>query len=247
MLYHEIHGQGPELVLIGGFTCDHTHWATILPILSAHFKVLIFDNWGSGQSPQEDRPYSLEQMADDTLELVKSVGFTKPHFLGHSMGGAIVQEIGAREPDMGKLVICNSFYKIRRGIHIIFEGILKRKERGDDERELFEAVVPWLFADGFLEKVSLDQMFTPSSQTFVGFKRQLEVLCSIDTRPLLSKIKDPSLIIGAKEDFATLPSESEYLAEHISNAQLALLDGVGHSAPVENPEGFCQPILDFLA
>lgn len=246
MLYHEIHGEGPELVAIAGFSCDHTNWVSILPILSSHFKVLIFDNWGSGQSPQEDKPYSIEKMADDVLNLIQSVGFTKPHFLGHSMGGAIVQEIGRRQLGLGKLIITCSLFKIRKAAEMIFEAIAKRKMRGDDEKELFESIIPWVFHDPFLEKVSIDQMFKPTTQTLIGFRRQMQALRAFDSRPFLKDIIDPTLVIGAKNDILTLPSESEYIAQNIPNAKLCLLENVGHRALDENPEGFTKPILDFL-
>ncbi|MCH9614455.1 MAG: putative non-heme bromoperoxidase BpoC [Chlamydiia bacterium] len=246
MIYHEIHGDGPELVAIAGFGCDHTNWVSVLPILSENFKVLIFDNWGSGQSPQEDKPYSIEKMADDTLELAASVGFTKPHFLGHSMGGAIVQEIGRRRPDMGKLVITCSLFKIRKAAEMIFESVMKRKMRGDDEKELFESLVPWLFHDPFLEKVSIDQMFKPTTQTLIGFRRQMQALRAFDSRPFLGDITDPTLVIGAKNDILTPAYESVFIAENIPNAELVLLDNVGHRALDENPEEFMAPILNFL-
>src|SRR3990167_7122835 len=57
-LYYEQHGTGPDLILIGGLTSDHNIWRSTIRPLSPHFRILIFDNRGSGQSSTPDYPYT---------------------------------------------------------------------------------------------------------------------------------------------------------------------------------------------
>src|SRR5262249_11466961 len=58
------------------------------------------DNRGHGKSeaPKDRSTYTVLQMADDAEALIARVGFERYHLLGHSMGGAIVQEIALRRP-----------------------------------------------------------------------------------------------------------------------------------------------------
>ena len=49
-LYYEIHGQGQPLILIAGFSADHNAWCNVVDYLSQHYRVIIFDNRGAGQS-----------------------------------------------------------------------------------------------------------------------------------------------------------------------------------------------------
>lgn len=49
-LYYESHGQGEVLVLISGFSGDHTAWQDVIEHYSKHYQVIVFDNRGIGAS-----------------------------------------------------------------------------------------------------------------------------------------------------------------------------------------------------
>ncbi len=102
-LYYELHGQGDPLVLIAGFTCDHTFWEGILGKLAKQFQVLIFDNRGAGRSSCPDLPYTVDDMALDAIALIESLQLKKPHLLGHSLGGCVAQAIAYKKFEISKL------------------------------------------------------------------------------------------------------------------------------------------------
>lgn len=54
-IYYEIYGKGRPLVLISGYTCDHTFWNGMLDKLSQQFQVLVFDNRAIGKSKDEGK------------------------------------------------------------------------------------------------------------------------------------------------------------------------------------------------
>src|SRR5215470_8320991 len=104
-LYYETHGvDGDGLVLVHGYTGDVTDWRFQIAEFAPEYRVLLLDHRGHGRStaPAEDSAYSIEKMADDVERLAERVGFTRYHLVGHSMGGAVVQEIALRSP--GKLL-----------------------------------------------------------------------------------------------------------------------------------------------
>ena len=49
-LYYTETGAGEPLVLVMGFGGDHLSWGFQLSALSAHYRVVTFDNRGSGRS-----------------------------------------------------------------------------------------------------------------------------------------------------------------------------------------------------
>ena len=101
-LNFELHGEsGQPLVFVHGYTGDITDWRHQLPAFSPSFRTLIVDNRGHGQSeaPGDRSVYTVEHMAADIEALVDDLGFDRYHLLGHSMGGAIAQEIALKSPE----------------------------------------------------------------------------------------------------------------------------------------------------
>jgi len=101
-LYYELHGErGEPLVFVHGFTGDSTDWQNQTEEFAGDYRVLVFDNRGHGQSeaPEDRDAYTVDLMMDDTLELVAQIGFSRYHIVGHSMGGAIAQEIALHHPE----------------------------------------------------------------------------------------------------------------------------------------------------
>ena len=100
-LHYELHGDnGDPLVFVHGFTGDITDWQHQIPDFSRTHRLLVVDNRGHGRSaaPAYESGITIERMADDIEALAARVGFERYHLLGHSMGGAIVQEIALRSP-----------------------------------------------------------------------------------------------------------------------------------------------------
>ena len=57
-IYYELHGKGEPLVLISGFTEDHTAWDEVVETLAQSFCVLVFDNRGAGQTTSPKTPFT---------------------------------------------------------------------------------------------------------------------------------------------------------------------------------------------
>lgn len=68
-----------------------------------------------------------------------------------------------------------------------------------------------------------------------------------DYLPLLDSISHPALVIGADLDQALPLENSRLLAEGLPDADLCILHGAGHMVNLEQPEGFNQAIMEFLA
>lgn len=74
--------------------------------LATRFQVLIFDNRAIGQTKDNNTPFTLEIMAEDTMALVQQLGLENPVILGQSMGGAIAQIIAKNyATQINKLII----------------------------------------------------------------------------------------------------------------------------------------------
>jgi pimeloyl-ACP methyl ester carboxylesterase len=97
-LYYEIIGQGHPLVMIRGVGSNADHWYEQVPALSQKFQLLVFDNRGIARSSDPGGPFSIRDMAADTIALMAALGIKKSHVLGYSMGGMIAQEMALNDP-----------------------------------------------------------------------------------------------------------------------------------------------------
>ena len=105
-LYYQIRGQGKPVVIITGLGTDSSDFQLITELLAKCYKVLIFDNRGSGKSDKPNEPYSIGLMAEDTAGVMQAAGWQQASIVGVSLGDRIALELAAQHPSMvDKLVL----------------------------------------------------------------------------------------------------------------------------------------------
>ena len=252
-LYYEQHGQGPDLVLIGGLTSDHQIWRSALRTFSQHYRVLIFDNRGAGQSSSPDYPYTIEMMANDTLNLMDALHIKKAHILGHSMGGGIAMQLALLAPDrVDKLILVSSRPKISAVAAMLFGMREKLQKLNVPEELLAEYTMPILFGDRFLQNNMNIKGFAqwtvrnPHPQTPIGYKHQLHASSTRDIIDELPNITADTLIINGTEDVLVPITYADKLSQQFPNARLALIPDCAHMPHVEQPEAFEKAVMGFI-
>ena len=93
---YDLGGADIPMVMIHGAQGDQTMFAGLAATFRSRFKVLTFDQRGSGLSDKPDVPYSVSMLADDTAALMDYLGFADAHIIGVSMGGMVGQEFALR-------------------------------------------------------------------------------------------------------------------------------------------------------
>ncbi|MHB8685416.1 MAG: alpha/beta fold hydrolase [Dehalococcoidia bacterium] len=244
-LYYERHGDsGEPLVLVHGYTGDITDWRYQLPEFSRTHRLLVFDLRGHGRShASPDRAaYAILQMADDVEALAAHAGFARYHLLGHSMGGAIVQEIALRSPArLLSLTLEDTSYRFglaRDGA--IAQWIAQRHKMAEEQGMAavadFPSVLPpppHMPAERLAEtKQRLTRM---SVDAFIGAWQALDAWPGTEDR--LGAISAPTLIICGDLDLA-LVAPSKTLAAAIPGATIEIVPECGHSPQYERPDLF---------
>lgn len=247
--FYECRGKGTPLVLIAGYSCDHTFWDAIYDELTQHFQVLIFDNRGIGQTIDETSTISIDSMAQDTMKIVNALDLKHPIILGQSMGGTIAQTI-ARDygNDIQKLIILNSSTIINQRTQMVLSSLLKLYEEKAAFDTLIEASMPWFFSAHYLadpkniaayKEICMNNPYPPSPAIL---RRQLQALNNFNSHLWVNNIQMPTLVIASEDDIVCLPAESEQLASHIKRAKYLKIAG-GHSSPLENPHDLIEAIM----
>ena len=249
---HELGGAGTPMVMIHGAQGDQTMFAGLAATFRSRFKVLTFDQRGSGLSDKPDMPYSVAMLADDTAALMDHVGFADAHIIGVSMGGMIAQEFALRHAGkVRSLVLGCTTPGGPKSIRAtgLATNAYSTKEMSAEERG--RALAEAAFTKGYLarhpELISLmveQRRQRPIDP--VGFARRLEALQIFDTYDRLPQIKCPTLVITGKDDALVPWENSRLMADRIPGAQLIILEPAGHCFWLEQPEQSHQAIEHFL-
>lgn len=91
----ERRGSGSPLVLLHGIGHRWQAWEPVLDRLAREHDVIAIDLPGFGNSPSLPRPYSVEAALEATVDSLKSMGITRPHIAGNSLGGMLALELAS--------------------------------------------------------------------------------------------------------------------------------------------------------
>ena len=99
VLFYEVSGSGPDLVLLHPFPLNHHFWDEVVPRIKGH-RVITPDLRGHGQSELGNGPATMKKHAADLLRLCEAEGIDKAVFVGVSIGGYALFEFWRlyREP-----------------------------------------------------------------------------------------------------------------------------------------------------
>jgi len=254
------------LLLIVGLGSQMIHWDEdfIKVLIERGFYVIIFDNRDIGlstkfeelgepelmnaimavqQGKPVEAPYTLDDMADDAVGLLDTLGIEKSHICGASMGGMIAQTIAYRHPS--RVLSLTSIMSTT--------GNPDLPEMAPEVQQVFFAPVPperdaiiensikigkFTYGSGFIfDEVKFrdlagrvfDRCYYPA-----GIGRHLLAIWAQGSRKeKLSAIKVPTLVIHGREDLLFPVEGGIDTAEAILGSELIIIEGMGHSLPPE--------------
>jgi pimeloyl-ACP methyl ester carboxylesterase len=229
-----------------GATASAISWPPELldALTAAGHRVVRFDNRDIGLSTHIDYatdPYTLDDMADDTVGILDALGIEKAHFVGASMGGMISQLMALRYPDRVRSL----------ALLITTPGPDDRLSPTSDE--VIAIAVQPVTTDADLEQrgVEMWRVLTGSRFPFDEARyRELAVMDSArGTNPnsahaiavfstpsrieALGAVDVPTLVVQGTEDPIFPIDHGEALAKAIPGSTLVTWEGVGHEIPLQ--------------
>lgn len=91
-----------------------------------------------------------------------------------------------------------------------------------------------------------EALFSRSEPDMAALQSGLEILRDSDQRAALPEIEQPVLVIAGERDTLTPPQASRYIAECLSDARLAVIEGAAHAPFLSHPEKFMESLKSFL-
>ena len=265
----EDHGspQGEPLLLIMGLGMQLLGWHEdfVDSLVARGFRVIRFDNRDIGLSQSFDAagvpnlaldslrfalglrvksPYTLDDMAADSVAVLDALGIDKAHVCGASMGGMIAQRVAARYPERVKsltLMMTSSGARHLPGPSLKVRGAMISRPK--DQRlpsivehyvDLYGLIGSPAYPPG---KDYLRERFTRSikrSYRPAGTARQMVAIAADgDRTPLLRTLRPPTHVIHGAVDPLVPAAAGRELGARIPGATLDVIDGMGHDLPKE--------------
>ncbi len=267
-LEYEISGDpaAPPILLIMGLGMQLTSWPPALRdgLVAQGFRVIAFDNRDAGLSTRirvrrrpnlvlqiarawarlpVRAPYTLEDMAEDSVGLLDALGIRRAHVVGASMGGMIAQVVAARHPErtasLTSIMSSSGNRRVSQAHPAARRALLSRPgDPGDPESVIRHLIGVWgvIGSPAYpADPAELRQRIEHSVRRAyhpAGVAQQLlAILASGDRRRMLAKITAPTLVIHGAADPLVPVAAGRDTAQHIRGAELRVIDGMGHDFP----------------
>jgi pimeloyl-ACP methyl ester carboxylesterase len=230
--------------------------------LKTRYRIICIDRPGAGYSYiTNEKQYTLEEQIDIVKILLQQLNVEKPIIVGHSLGGALVLNFAALNPDYEAkyLLLAPLIYptwlmyfpllfllNIKWIRWLVFKMILFVQTVFFHQliRNAFRPNADLLQRD--YEEITKDQL-----SSWHQLKSEFNNLRTIKNtllrnRHLYKRIEKPVIIIAGKND-KIVPSErqSKRLAEENKNVQLKLFSKTGHMVNFALPEKIVEEIDAF--
>ncbi len=254
------------LLLVMGLGAQLVFWEEEFceSLANRGFHVIRFDNRDCGLSTKFDKadvpslkvlmsndhsneavalPYTMDDLADDSVGLLDALGIQSAHFVGASMGGMIVQTVGWRHRERVRSI--TSIMSTTgdpslpppspEALSVLFSPTVS----GKDEY-VKNALKSWEVVRGSGYVPDIDRIRKRSERSWdrcyapEGVQRQMAAILGQGSRKAqLSELSVPFLVIHGTDDPLLSQECGQDTADAVSGAEIILIEGMGHDMPRE--------------
>ncbi len=238
---YQCNGQGPELLLLHGWGCSLEIFNSLVPLLSAKYKVYAIDFPGFGASPEPAQIEGVEGYTAFLKEFIVALRIESPILVGHSFGCRVAIQYASENP-VSKMILMGaagvkpkrkaSYYIKVYTYKFIKKITLALMGRKKGYKFLQESL-------GFGGSAD----YRSSSETMRGV---LSKVVNEDLKHLMPKVQCSTLLIFGSTDTATPPSDGKIMEILIPDAGLVVVEGAGHYVFLDRADIVRAAFVSFL-
>jgi pimeloyl-ACP methyl ester carboxylesterase len=242
-LFYTVQDQSknrPSLLLLHGAGGTHLDWPGPLRRMPG-VSVYALDLPGHGRSEGPGRT-RIEEYAATVNNFINALQLRQKDLflLGHSMGGAITQMVALEAPDrLCGIILIGSGARLRVAGELLSLLAQKAPEAAATIANLYwSPEAPHTF-----RRRSAYLLQSADPEVLHGDF----VACDcFDLMDRLHEITLPALVISGSQDRLTPPKYGRYLADHLPDARLLIIEGGGHMMALEQPENVANAVSQFI-
>lgn len=273
-------GTGPVVVLIMGLGMQLVAWPLQLvdALVAAGYRVIRHDNRDIGLSQKFDDkgvpnllwesiklklgvtlrpPYSLNDMALDTVGVIDTLGIAQAHIVGASMGGMIAQRVALAAPQRVLSLTSIMSTSGAKGLPTPKPAIIRAlmaSPKGREREAIMKHYVELLRVIGspaypMEESQVRERIMAGLNRSYapMGTLRQMVAIAADTGRAKeLATITTPTLVLHGKADPLVPFACGQDTAQRIPGARLFAIDGMGHDLPPEVIDQMLPSMLEHL-
>lgn len=266
--YDRFGDAGDEaMLLISGLGVQRLRWADAFceRLAAKRFHVIRFDNGDAGESthfshaPVPDFaalaaalgaglvpsvPYTLHDMANDTVGLLDGLGISRAHVVGRSMGGMVAQLLAATHAPRVRSLVSIMSSTDHPGLPSTAPDVMAMlmrpapDPRADEAAYLAHGVAfaRRIAGTGFQFDEAAHRALLRAelvrTQGAGGMTRQIAAIAATGSlRPVLSRVVVPTLVVHGGDDALIPPGCGRDTSDHIEGAEFRLVEGMGDDVP----------------
>jgi len=221
--------KGKTVVFLhGGLSSSASLVRVLGPSLSKRFALAAFDRRGHGRTADTEQPFSLDDMADETIAFLELLG-RRVYLVGHSDGANVALLVALRRPDLLRRVVAV-------GANYHHDGLVPMEEFTPE-------------SDGFDEFAKQFAKHSPDGieHAAVVVEKFMHLVKTQPTMTVaqLATISVPVLVMAGDDDVARL-DHTVSLYESIPASQLCVVSGASHAVLKEHTNECVRVIQRFL-
>ena len=250
-LYFERHGAGFPVLFVSGLGGFGSFWQDQVAAFAKRFEVVTHDHRGIGQSDPSRLPYTVERLAADVVALMDALRIDRAHVVGHSTGGAIAQVLAIEHPHrLATVVLSATWTKADayfRRLYTLRKDLLQRL----GPSAYLQAATLFLYPSWWIARNN-ERLRQAEARELASFATaeivasRIDAILAFDRTEDLSRIKTPTLVVGAEDDIVTPAYFSEELARLIPGAEVKIFPRGGHFFTQVRGREFNNAVLPFL-